>query len=430
MKKIIKLTAALLIFCLIGAFFASCSSQGTPLMSFADKTLTVNHYQLLLTRMKGTLASYGYEVEKDSFWRTVISADGMTWEDYFEAAILEEASRYLIAGYLFDRNGLILDAETEAEIDALMDKMIDHAGSETALNSILKDYGVNVRMLREVYVMEAKTNQLKAHLYGEDADLVSEEIKTAYLEENYVAFGQIFLGSYYYLADTDTFGDTVYYTDEKHTAIAYDREDGKTLTDEFGKTVTDIFGDPVYYDAAGRIAYDKENGVVGYLTDEDGDKIPMQMSDEEIGVLYDRATAYAEAADGNLTAFLSQALLYDESAGQGDHNYLYCGADYYGAQGESFAYLDQIAEQLSLMQVGETAVVQSDYGFHIICKYDFEERAWEKEAQKEVFADFAASLTEQLFIKECERLEGEIVIDSEALASVPSLSELSANTLY
>ena len=69
MKKIIKILSLLLVLCLLTASLAACSSQGKVLMSLGDKTLSVNFYQLLLSRMKGTLYTYGYDVMIQAFGR-------------------------------------------------------------------------------------------------------------------------------------------------------------------------------------------------------------------------------------------------------------------------------------------------------------------------------------------------------------------------
>ncbi len=430
MKKRIKLTALCLCFLLLCPLFAGCSGSGEVLMTLADKSITVNQYQLLLSRMKGTLATYGYKVNDEGFWRTVITADGMTYDDYFSTAILEEASRYLIAEYLFDRNGLILDEDTEGQIDEMLNKMVDHAGSKTALNTVLKDYGVNYDMLRRIYIIEAKTALLKEHLYGADCEKIDTAQKEAYLQEHYVAFGQIFLASYYYMTDTDEFGDTVYYTDDKHTAIAYDQVNGETLIDEFGKTVTDIFGAPVYYNEAGRVAYDTEKGVVSYITDQDGDQVAASYDKDTLAALYEEAEQYAAETSKNIDLFRDYAALYDESEGEGKHNYLYSGADYYGAQDESFAYLDEIAETLEKLEVGETALVESSFGYHVVCKYELESGIYEEKEQEDVFADFYEGLVNMLFEKECAVYEDVVTLDSDALEEAPTISEVAVNTLY
>ena len=73
MKKTVKITLVVLVLCLIVSALASCTTQGEAVMTIADKGMSVNTYQLLLSRMKGTLYRYGYDVTSEKFWRTIIS---------------------------------------------------------------------------------------------------------------------------------------------------------------------------------------------------------------------------------------------------------------------------------------------------------------------------------------------------------------------
>ncbi len=430
MKKIFKRVALLLLCLILLCTFVACSGKGQVLLTLADKSMSLNEYRFLLSRMKGSLASYGYSVNSESFWRTVISSDGMTYADYFETSILQEASAYLISDYLFDRNGLVFTSDDEAKIDKLMDSLVEYSGSKTALNSTLKSFGVNYEMLKDIYVSEAKMALLKSHLYGENGEKLSKEDKETYLEENYVAFGQIFLATYYYAVDTDEFGDDVYYTDDKHTAICYDKENGRISINEFGDTETDIFGDTAYFTEAGRVAYDKENGVKSYILDEDGDNVMLSYDDEKAGEIFNTAAKYSAAANGDIELFSEYAELYDESLGEGKHNYLFSSAYYYESQGESFAYLDEIATKLSAMEVGQCAVVRSDFGCHIVCKYSFEEDPYDKEEYKDIFSDFYEGLADKLFSEECKEYEDAVKINAEVLKEAPSIEDVTANILY
>lgn len=430
MKKTIKFIALLLCFCMIGALLCSCAGRGETMMTFADKSLTVNTYELMLSRMKGTLAGYGYEVGSENFWKTVISPDGTTYDDYFRTSVMEQASRYIIADYLFDRLGLVLTDEREKLVDDLMDLMVERAGSKTALNSELRGYGANYDILRELYLLETKIDMLKDHLYGEKGELISEAERQKHLEENYVAFGQIYLASYYYLIDTDRFGDHVYYTDDKHKEIAYDKSVGKTQTDEYGLTIKDIFGNDEYFTEDGRIAYDKKNGKLGYLYDDKGNYVTENYDDKTLGELYDKAHAYAETCDGDIDSFLEHASIYDEMSGKGEALYLYAQPNYYGLQSEAYAYLDEVTEALGKMEVGECRVIESDYGYHVICKYEMPERAYEDEDQKEVFEGFMEELIADLFDAECAKYESQVTLVTEVFESARKMSEIGTNTRY
>ena len=51
----------------LGAFAGCSGKHGKTLLSLEGTTLSVNVYELMLTRMKGTLAKAQYQVDSDSF---------------------------------------------------------------------------------------------------------------------------------------------------------------------------------------------------------------------------------------------------------------------------------------------------------------------------------------------------------------------------
>ena len=181
MKKNIKFLSLILCILLLIPAVTSCAGKTETLIEYEGKTLSKNEYEFLLSRMKGTLAYYGYEVDKPSFWKTVVSLEGgTTYDDYFRATILQEAKHYVIAEKMFDDEGLRLTQDDEKKIDDLIDAYVKKAGSETKLNEELMQYGVNCDILRDVYVREAKIELLKTHLYGKDGEKI-EKSETAFI---------------------------------------------------------------------------------------------------------------------------------------------------------------------------------------------------------------------------------------------------------
>lgn len=442
MKKTVKIIIVVLAVLMLASVLSACSSQGESVMTIADKGMSVNTYQLLLCRMKGTLYSYGYDVTNEKFWRTIISTDGTTYDDYFTASVQEQASRYIIADYLFDRNGLILTDDRIEMVDKLMNAYVKQAGSKGELNSRLAKFGANYDILRELLILETKIDMLKDHLYGDKGELLDEDVKERYFNDNYVAFGQIFLATYSYINELDEFEDQVYYTDEKYTAIAYDTVNGVTKTNEYGKVIVDKFGDPRYYTADGKIAYDTQRGVVGYeaekdedgniKTDEDGIVIKKidKMTAAEIEEVAQRASTYLEACNQDIDLFIEHAEIYGEREGDGETMYLYSGADYYGSIDSSLAYLDDIAEGIEQGTVGDCFSVQSDYGFHIVCKYEMEKGAYDDEKHADTFSDFYLNLIAGIFDAECKQYESAVVINVDAIEGAPTIAEVEVNTLY
>ena len=427
MKNSIKIIGLCLCLVCLVSVFTACGTK--TVMSYEDKTLSVNVYEFLMSRMKGTLAYYGYEVDKESFWNTVTDMNGTTYDDYFCQVMKEQAMNYIIADKVFDERGLVFGESDEAKIAKVMKTHVDRAGSKSALNAELGEFGVNYDILREIYVLEAKIQLLREHLYGKDGEKIDSAEKEKYFNENYVAFRQIFLATYDYVTDEDRFGDIVYYTDEKHEKIAYDTVSGVTKTDEFGKTVKDILGDTEYYTADGKIAYDRQNGVIGYVTNDDGDKVIEEFDDEKKAELHDKATQYAKECDGDIDLFEAYIGLYDESEND-SVIYLYSSAGYYAAQNDSVAYFDEIAEKLSGLEVGEFTVYPSDYGYHVICKYENEPGAYDKEENKDIFETFTDDLISTLFEDMCRKLYDGVTVDSTVFGDAPTMKEVGINTKY
>ena len=434
MRKIAKTIAVALSLCLLCCFFVACSSYGKPIMTLADKSVSVNTYQLLLSRMKDNVETYYDKATTSSFWDTKISLDGSTYADFFEASVLEQASLYLSAEYLFDRNGLVLEDEREEKVDALMETLIKLKGSKSNLNADLKQYGANYDTLRALYILETKMDMLKDHLYGDKGEKITEEDKDKYLFENYVAFGQIFIPSYKYIQVLDKNGDPVYYVDEKYSAIAYDKANGSTKLNEFGVIDKDKDGNEIYYAEDGSIAYDKVNGILGYVKDKDGYKQTEPLSDAEKKELFAKAEKYANDCDGDMDKFLElcKSLGENEVGGvkNGEITYLYTESGYYSLFGEASQYLDTIAKELKGMDEGDCDMVESVYGYHVICKYETEGGAYDDEGQKDAFLDFYDNLIGQLFEAECKKYESQIKIDVDALEEAPSIKDIPSNELY
>ena len=422
--KIISFAMAILLFVLP---LVSCSSKA--ILKLEEKELSANLYEFLLSRMKGALESMGYKTTSPDFWNTIVSASGMTYGDYVKTQVLEQAYTYIVADYLFDKEGLTLPQDVLGNIEDLMDKLVKRAGSKTNLNAELAAYGVNYKMLKEIYTIEAKMAYLKEYYYGEGGEKITAQIKEDYLNDNYVAFKQVFLAGYYYVTETDANGDTIYFVNSEVRAIAYDTVNGQTKMSEFGKPIEDKYGNPVYYNADGKIAYDKENGVVSYMVDKNGEKLVEYYSSEELGKIKDKASVLA----GNImTPEEFDELIEKESEIEGDDaiRYLFVSPSYYFNQSSSAKYLDDIAAALSKIKVGDARVVESDYGYHIIYKYDNEADAYSNEAYKDVFSTFIDDLCDRLFEEKCKELESDVVYNSKAFDKTPDMMNVSSNILY
>ena len=121
-KTLLRLTLALLSLLLCLSSLAACASKGETLLTLEKDgikvTLSANEYQLMLTRVKGTLSQYQYDVNSYTFWAQQDKYDGtnfQTLDQFYKDSVLNNCRTYLVALYLFEKEGLELsDASIES----------------------------------------------------------------------------------------------------------------------------------------------------------------------------------------------------------------------------------------------------------------------------------------------------------------------------
>ena len=433
----VKLLVLLLICTLCLPALASCSgSRGKTMLEIEGVKLSANTYELLLSRMKGTLArAYGTEIENADFWTVVVDADNTTYEQQLRKAILQNAKTYAIGVYLHDKvYGLSLPKATLDDIDKELAEFVEYDGdgSKAAFNEILSAYGVNYGMLRDVYIMEAKLDALKLHLYGANASKIADSVKNEYCMEHYVRFKQVFLANYYYVCETDENGDDIYYTENSlgSKIICYDKKNGSVKTDKNGDVIRDEDGYEVYYTEDGRIAYDKENGTTAFVFDKDGQPVVGDYTKEELVKIKQEAnTILGKIPAGEYDAFeiFMEQRGDDEDAQNYENGYfLYNDPDNYA----SYPYLQSIVEKLGEMEVGQTALVESDYGYHVIMKYPVEKGAYADKDNEDWFEGFEAGLIDHMFMTLCEEYMDKVSVNEDVLDTVPPMKDIGKNYYY
>lgn len=424
-KNILRVVCCLLALITLSASLTSCSSG--KLMELSRQSMSLNLYELYLSRQKGTLCTtyyYGSSAKYNDFWQTTISTDGTTYNDYWTAYILQCVKIYLAGLYLFEEEyELTLPQSAIDAVDEKLEELVigDGDGSKAALNKILSDYGVNYNMLRESYLIEAKIDHLQNYLYGSNLSKVSAELKEEYYRENYVRFKQVFFANYYYIHLTDADGTVIYYDPETEKPI-YDKVNGTRQLDENGNVKTDENGNVIYYNADGTIAYDSENGVPAYTTDPDtGNYRTASYTKEELEKRASDANDIAEFTKvGDTKTFESYIEKYsDDSESQTanpDGYYFPINAQY------SYKYIVDIIEQLCQMQDGEIRVVESEYGYHVVMKYELDDGAYGDSDKAVWFENESNSFTDDvqqwLFTSRCEEYIDKIKVDEKQLGQL------------
>ena len=178
-KTFIRITAALIVLLMLVLPFSSCAGGKDLLTLKADgKTysISVNLYELMLSATKGNLDAYNYTIEglrpsQAAFWEIMDTYDGTTMEtadSFYRKKVLDDCKSYLLSLYLFDKYELKLSESAKQEIEDLMGELVktDGEGSKTKLNSVLANYGVNYKMLKEYYTIKAKFKAVQNHIYS------------------------------------------------------------------------------------------------------------------------------------------------------------------------------------------------------------------------------------------------------------------------
>lgn len=448
MKRTISLLVAVLLLVLP---LAACASKGKTLLTLQKDgktaTVSVNLYELMLSRIKGSLAgsgvtSGGYSPTDPSFWNTVDqfgdSDKKQTLAEYYSSLILDNCKTYVAAEWLFAAEGLTLSDSAVEEVDSRMEDLINLYGTKTKLNAVLADFGVNYSMLREIYLLEAKVSALQVHFFGTDGALIGENLKNQYVADHYLRIQQILLPLYNYKYVTDKNGDEVYYKkDSAQGKIAYAEDETLYFRqpdpDHPDDWVRDENDDVIWYISSNysKIAYDTVNGVRSYILDKNGKAETEELSEEaKQNIRKEGQTLLTELTGATAAAFeekMAERNVYAAGEDQyTDGYYLNVDTDY-AAAGDDFSYLSEITEQLKDAEVGTTILVESTAGVHIVRKYAPTANAYEMEVNEPWFRNFASALVEELFLEKCRELFDSITVDEAVLASATDIRRIGAN---
>ncbi len=432
MKKMwITFTALLLVLLLT---LGGCASHGKTLIKLGKEEISVNVFQLYLSRMKGTLAAAGEDVNSDEYWAAYTSIDGQTVSDYYTEQVFNGLKQIAAALYLYEELGLKLSKEEEDAIDEWIEALIEEVGegSEALLNSVLASYGANITVLRDAAIIEAKVEQLKTHLYGEDGALLLSTAKEEFYQKTYYRGYQMLFANYYHDHEKDDDKNAVYYNEDGK--IAYDKVNGQIYTDDEGQPVTDKNEDVVYRyknedDTWGAIAYDKENGVLKYYYDEEtGEPLYEKYTEEEMQSRYKALQEIAEACKGDEQAFLDLAAEYSDNS---EFNTAYAPNGMYFSAGTytSDTVFYTFSTELAKLEIGELVILDSDSGYYLLMRVGLDKEAWSNEDNKRWFTTLNTLTVEYMLQQRTLQYLDLIEVDEKLLASV-DITGVAANNYY
>lgn len=391
-KKSARIAALLLALVMLSCSLASCASRGTTVMTLGKTDITGSMIEFWMSRYKAQFEySYGQSLKSlyglssiDKIWTVRVKDDSAeTYDDLFSSYIYDNAKTYLCALYLFDQYDLKLPDATVKSVDKTISEYITNLadGSKSEFNAILAAYGINSKLLRELYLADEKVSYLKEYLFGSNGiQPVTTQQLEDYYEKNYVRMKQVC----------------------------------------------------VFINKTPKLS---EDGT--YATDKDGNTVYTEMTAEENAAARAKIEEAMKKLEGgeDFEKVLSD---YDENkADDGYKNGIYMSAE--SAFGND-SDLQKIYEALVEMKDGEVKQLELSNSLHIIKKYELDSGAYSKDENSDFFLfydsgtqkyqPFAQYVKTPIFIdyikERLDQYSADIKIDEEALAEY-KISKVKAN---
>ena len=93
-------------------------------------------------------------------------------------------------------------------------------------------------------------------------------------------------------------------------------------------------------------------------------------------------------------------------------------------------YMLDILSSLEGMDVGDIKCIESEYGYHIVMKYELDEGKFGDGEYAEWFEGFNTALQNKLFLDKCKSIFEKIDLNDENLEKARSITEIGTNYNY
>lgn len=210
-KKAISAVILAVLTVFTAAILSSCGGEAYA-VKYGSFRVTEGEYNYWLSTLKAqVLSTYNDGKSNSDFWDTEYS-DGRDYAEIFSERILQQIKSIPVILSLYDEYGLSLNDSVYDAIDEDIDEKAYYVGSMDEIDNELAEYGINVDVLREIYVTQAKMSMVRDHF----SDLTQADL-SEYFSKNYRAAKLIAI----------------------YTGIDFARDsDGGILYDENGNAVT------------------------------------------------------------------------------------------------------------------------------------------------------------------------------------------------
>ena len=188
--------------------FTACAEKEYAL-KYNDTTISANEYLYWLSSYKTVFLSY-YLNGNDSpeLWDSEVD-EGLTIENFLSGIALGNIKNNIICIDLFDEMGLKLSKDEINDADDYVNELIKKAGGVDALNNSLSAYGVNSKLLKEIYKNDRKIKLVQDKLFEEGGELaITDSDRDNFFNENYIRVKHIYINNVKDLA-RDEEGDLI-----------------------------------------------------------------------------------------------------------------------------------------------------------------------------------------------------------------------------
>lgn len=192
----------------------ACSS-GKAVMTYKDSSISENEFVYYLATYKGKFKQVYSDYSDTADFYSAEITDGMTYGEYLNNMVIENVKRTLLCDSLFHEMNLKLDADITGQIDSYIEDYIkEYAdGNKNVFNSVLSQYGINSKMLRNIYIRDEYAAAVFNALYGTNGtDPITDKDRDEYLADNYVRIRHIYVNNKF-AYETDDDGYPVYTDD-------------------------------------------------------------------------------------------------------------------------------------------------------------------------------------------------------------------------
>lgn len=356
LKKIICL-----LLCALMAFaLCACNGKSVTIATYEGQSLNSAMYALHLAIEKRAIEEYiyyysGMDISSTpAFWDEYYNEElGLTWADYIET---EFCNMLVAMQFCKNHNLSVTDESVTAEIDELLQSYIDTAGSKDLLNLELAEYGANYNMLVEYLNCYQYITLMQDYLVS-DGTLVASDAEIIEFLSDYYNFDYIFYST----------------LDENYESIVYEDITSEQAQEYFLSNYVTVKH-------------------ILYLTED--------CTDEEKQEKADKAQANLAAIQAGTAEFS------DFESDNEDSNIEYTFT--YGTMVSAF---ETAAYE---MEIGETRVVETEYGYHLMLKEVLDETQFEDIEDEVIVAmsaqrikDEALDLLAKLESGEAEFVESE-----------------------